>query len=659
MKKRLSQVISLTVIVAMLLSMASVTVFANNGYTINTGNGGLVPAGELLFEETFDGTGTYDTTTEVTFGDAGTLGNKTVKLSSGTAVEGDGVIAFGNASSSSKVTLAYKDDYIAKLATGTRTITFNFKIGDPSKNVETLYRSRAIGSTNIGANILYRGGSKFRAYYGTGSSTYQEFGAKAVADKWYTIKIIENWDTNTYDIWLDGEWVVKNLAFNGTDPTTTTTSHYLYELAVNTGQTFTIDDLRIYAEPAGRTTYAAENFEKYAAGTDLTAIPGLTNRTTLTANAVAVEDGKAMQVSKGQQVLLSGYEILAGSPTTSSSILTDRRKLGIAFDFSTADVSSSEEREIASTTDRNRANPGAKLLLKGSDIITYDVNGAKHIIYPNVYPNQKYHIEMYSDITAHTKVSDSEWTRQGTYSVYVDGVCRASGLDWRFHTALSSYQGAHNLGMAMTTDLKSVTAATTFTYDNIVIYTDEREEVMEDVMIAVKANAAAVKTGAATFALPASTKAGYTVSWASDSDTIAVDNGTAVVTYPDEAKKVTLTATVADANNEYAVSRKIWVNLPSKYDTELSAEDGVVTGTVTVNMSTVEGYNGGKAILAIYDSSDRVVDVKYIDAVDGTATVTSDKITEAGNYTAKLFFLNISNVKPFTKRIQPYSFEVK
>lgn len=662
MKKRLSQVISLTVIVAMLLSMAGATVLAKNSHTVGTTAGSLVPAAEVLFSENFNAI-TNGTAVAVndTFGNASYTQLYVPTANGVVKVVGDGTDNYLSVSASSDgatkgaFRLRASD---ANVFTGKYTTEFKFMLPyDKAEADCTIFCNMGgIGLTAkeyYGARVKYYGDNKFQVFDGTTGSNVAD--NKILQGVWYNVKVVTDITNDKWTLYLNGNPLFRDKKLHSKSGTDNMLTPFY---GANFKGTIYYDDIVMYREPVGRTTYSAEDFAGYGAGRDWSTfentafVGGNYLPTSYKANAVDAYDTWLQGMNLAPAKLFTNGKIangkmqLGGTGKQSVVLLNEysnnhyiSQDMAVSFTFNTTNAATNHD-EIYRMRENAGKTGGIRLQLNQRNLIA-DSNPSV-ILMSGIKDNTDYRITVVSDFSAKT------------YSVYVDGVCIGTGLAHKVYTGTDTYS---NNGRPLEITL-AATAPTCY-YDDLVIYTDAREDVMATAMAAAKANAAVVKEGEASFALPASATAGYTVSWSSDNAAIAVADGTANVTYPEAATKVTLTATVADANNEYAIERKLVVNVPSKYDTEVSAKDGVVTGTVTVNDLAGEGYNGGTAILAIYDSSDRVVDVKYIGAVNGTATVTSDKITEAGNYTAKLFFLNLSNVKPFTKRIQPYSFEVK
>lgn len=645
--KNFKRFLGTAVTLIMVLTVSVVPAMAKNSYTVGTTQTSLKAATEILFYEDFN-----DKTTDASITTSDYLGNasgNSIKVQAATGVqiagnESDKYLKITGTSSATG-TFALKES-TGNVFKGTYTTEFKFMIPDVTNtSVKRIFANRgAVGTTQkdrYGLRLGINDDKKF-AYTQVGS-TYQELhSTQLTSGVWYNVKIVTDFENRKYSLYINGRNFLSENAFNYKDNFDSENLDNMLEplRVADVNGTIYYDDIIMYREPVGRTTYSAEDFSGYSADNNWTTatskydtwlegmdyVPAKQNTY---GKIDSVNDRLIMGGYTGKQsvALLNGYQ-------NNKNI---SKKMAVSFTFTPTDGDGSYG-AIYQLREYNGNNPGVFLILNGGSFIA-DTNDGGIVLLSGIEDNTPYNF---------TIAADSETK---TYSVYIDGVCVGSNLEFKFDGTNAYSDNGRPFEVNLTT------GAPECYYDNIVIYTDEREAVMTTAMDSAKTSYSTVSQEQTTFSLPSSTNAGYTLSWSSDNAAIALDGNNATVTYGDEAQSVKLTATVKDASNQFAIERSLVVKVPSKYEVNVVAEDGVVSGTVKVNGTAFEGYNDGWAILAVY-SNGVMVDCKKVDVVNGEATVTLDKISDKGSYSARLFLWKKDVIKPITQSATQVEFVI-
>lgn len=661
--KNFKKILCLAIAMIIASSLAVVPAMAKNHYTVGTTSDSLKIVKEVLFYEDFNAKQSGAVAINDTMG----TNNLVVHGATGASVAGSGedkyLVVTGN--SSTKGAFSIKDP-TGTVFTGVYTTEFKMMVPEIDGFSSTFFTHRAAINASLrdfrGARMTLKtdGNSemKFHSFKGTTETKLNDTVVKQGV--WYNVKVITDFTNNTYTVYINGMNIANDWAFHATNDGKNTNMMEAFRTENVIGTVY-YDDIVMYREPTGRMTYSAEDFSGYSADRDWTsfentAFVGATNMpTSYNPDAVDMWDtwlegilySPVKQNAYGKIDAANDRLVLGGHSEKQSVVLLDKyrkndgksEKMAVGFTFTPSDGDGYYD-SFYQMRDNYGTNPGVRLQLSSNMFIADTGSGPVRLM-SGVEDNKAYNFVIASDSTT------------ATYSVYIDGVCVGNNLAFKFANGQTSY---NNHGRPFEVNLAN--SAPVCYYDDLVIYTDAREDVMATAMATAKTNAAAVSTGAATFALPASTTDGYTVAWASNNEAIAINNGTATVVYPEKAQKVTLAATVKDTNNEYVIERKFVVNVPSKYDVSLTENDGVVTGTVTVNASSFEGYNDGWALLAAYKGN-QMVSAKKVNVINGTGTVELDKITEAGSYSARLFVWKENILKPIINNIAPIDFVIE
>lgn len=377
--------------------------------------------------------------------------------------------------------------------------------------------------------------------------------------KWYTVKFVTDMAAQTYDCYINGVLEAENLMFKGRyDNASVTVSNigrpfaFLEKAGLGTLDVY-YDDLNIYTEPSGRRLITADDFSGYA--TDVTYAPRVSD---LFAGMRIIDTSGAQPT--GIKVSAANERI----ETNGAAILTaygsnHLKKLITEFDFMPT-VINVDQGKIYSAADRGGNAYGIELYLTADNRFVASTEAGDVVLYEGVQANQSYSFKVYADLTKTFEVNynGTVMQRPGMYDIYINGKCAGAGLQFKY--TKKDFANLTNLGRIFGIGTSAASEATY--YDNIAIYTDEREEVLSAAANALMSLCNEGDLSAAQITLPDSAMEGYTVFWTSSDETV-INPQTGEVAHGDAEQKVTLTATVSDTGNQHSVSGAYEINVTS------------------------------------------------------------------------------------------------
>lgn len=672
LKRSLSIMLSL----ALIASFCAMPVWARNDFSVGNAEDSLIKTPLTTFdlnntevqgkafEETFDATRwkaekenvaapMQTTTTEDYYGTGGGRYNKGMKATVNT---GAYITPQGYLYLQGSATAAAEFDLLQASASG------NVNIAEPGKvtTVDFKFMLDEIGECPFFYYMGYnRGGMANYAgirmeINSEGKLTvHSDSGNAATAalkpDKWYNMKIVLDFTgvdsqnvaaTNAkQSIYINGSCIAKDIKLYKANKNLNYFTKYAFYSQVKTPVYF--DDFRIYTEPTGRTTYSAENFSGYSEDVQWQGNDGSVD-SWWEGFEFAPFGGESAKIdaTNGRLVSEAGSTVVVGhyAETTKS------KKLNVSFDYTPTNVSV-DSGTVYVSRDQSAYNSGVTIRLMAGGILQALTDDNGYVtLKTDMKSNQTYKFTICTDISENTCSSNNgtDGVRAGHYSVYVDGECVGAKLKYPYSG--ENYKKSPNLGRPFEVT-RGATAPTSY-YDNFVVYTDEREYVLDDAFGAVKESGETLKGGINTFSLPTGS-AEYPVAWTSSSDAIAINGNSATVTRGAQAQTVTLTAVAADADNAFSITRTIDIEVPGIPAPSIG--EIVRDGNTTSVTATLQGaYDGTQIIAAVYDSNYKMlgVDMAVTDGTTASATVRLENLP-AGTYTTRLFVLDsLKSLKP-------------
>ena len=661
--KKIVKLLSLVTTVVMMLSLFAVPAMAETAPVYHNSFGlarirvpadtGIVETNMLGIKETFDGQ-------PPAIGQTKYWGDATYKFSNYTnATVEDGVLKMAGTGGSRY----YWDATTGFLNEGNdphfniSAVSFSFMCPTLG-NVEQLYRGMFSTTANIFAT---NGGPYINIWkYDTDGKYYLTYGVDInnrcmpiEAGRWYRLTIIMNKATKTFDMFVDGVMVRDDASFSNIGSSTQINGGLCSHRFYSAEGAVWYDDIMTYSIPEGKYVYFAEDFSGMVGRTaDNARNPWYySNSTDMSAfsNAVVAKDADGNAAitltgtSEGQAVMRLGASPNVGYGSTVG------RKGAVSFRFKTASTDT-DANLFCQRIDGN--SYGVDLWLSGTNLKT-SLGGMNPIttLKTDIKADTWYSVIVDVDFTDINVASKTG----GHWAVYLaeDGgeyECLAMDVPYNWHkTAATGNYAVYNMGRAFEAYVYYVDGKTSsVTYDDIMLYDDVREDILLVAGQSLTGEENALSTADREIAKP-ETQTGYALNWSADGTEI-VENDTVTFGTAEAEKTYSITVVNEDtnANNQVTETRKFTITIPRMYVTNVSASNGVATGTVTVNANDVtdEGYADGLAILAVYDSTNKLVVAKPLDVTEGTANFSTDAITEAGDYTAKLFFMVDGKLKP-------------
>ena len=671
---KFKKTVSILLAVMMLASMLQITGMAKNAYTVGTTDESLVTVREILFHEDFNSieAGTAIESGQLLGDDAyyqmkaGV--NKTVEVrgngsdnylylrGAGDINPETGAESFTNEAKHKAAfylsTFVNEEDPEKSSTgkfTGTYVTEFRWKQTEGETGLDAIF-CQTTSADKYGTRLsLDTGGLKYRNG-STATAVIANSKTFAVSGVWHNAKVVTYMGTQKYDLYIDNRLIVSGANFmHNTDIATAGVTEFARIFRVRGVMTaICYDDITIYREATDRTVWAAEDFSGYAETRDwktwqnpelattqyVTYDPNTVDKydtllegmelfgTVVKLNGVIDSETDELKMTAGGKVILDGY----------SGVTKAKDGAGVSFKFR-AEKPLESHGTVFRMSEGNAKNTGVFLTLSaGAFMVKVGQNEYQQIL-PGVQANRDYHFTFWCDRTS------------GKFSVYIDGKCVASGMDFVRHTNPSTgdLYSFNDMARMLEIGLNSTITGACY-YDDFEFFYDKRDNIAQKAMMALNEEEGLVDSiaaGAQTVTFPgiADGYAGYTLNWTS-SDNDAINPETGAVNIGFAEKYVTLTAEVTDANSEYTLKRNITVRVPAAL--ELVARWDKATNKVVCNSKTLKGnYDGSKLLLAIYDAGDKFVDVKLGEIASGTASIElSTAGLPAGKYTIKAFALD-------------------
>lgn len=486
---------------------------------------------------------------------------------------------------------------------------------------------------------------------------------------WYTLKIVNNLDTDSYDLYLNGVLVANDAGY--CDGKFYADSFSRPFMMKTEGNKVYIDDIKMYKEVVGRQTFAADDFSSYSTDaaynstTELREFGGfaLYPRNGYQAAVKVDALNQRAELSAGAY-LFAGFAKTWNQPdNTLTDSLIGKKQISVEFDFTPTAETIGDFYQISDAVGTHyglilSADKGvisAKIGAEG-DVTPSSAN--RGVTLASFVANETYRVKVYVDLdkkftqnlTGNSNESHNiEHTRSGKADIYIDGKLVGSELPLRYNCGSSSNASYDitNLGRPFAANGG---ASATYYIDNLAVYTDVRNKVLSTALNSVEKT-----VSSKTFELPASTVDGYAITWSSNSDAIAISGNTATVTTGTETQKVTLTASVADSSNEFAVAGKVDVTVAPDYevyvrfiDGEGNTVNGPAAETKLYSITFYDNYSSGKEVdlfAAVYNSDKSMSICKLVRDVTSGKVNTIETALESGQ-SVRAFVLTDNTLAP-------------
>ncbi len=376
---------------------------------------------------------------------------------------------------------------------------------------------------------------------------------------WYTLKTVIDTNGKTYSVFLNGSLCVKDEPFADTSTDWAGTGIDLpFMMTTQDSGAIKYDDIKIYREPDGRTTYYANDFNNYPTEEEW---KGATSynppRYSLFAGVAGL--GLANTQSKGGKIYARNNALVTeyrgGSGGAFAGFIRMDKNMTIDTDIT---VKSFED-------DSYQDNYATVLTLTstGADGIRFAVSKDGKFIYHYYNRTIPYMPTILSNITLDEPHRITLYMDFETYTcdLYIDGklVANKQNLLYTMGEKGKSLYLKDGEDMTIGLGYHKESPTTDITYDNLRIYKDIREEVFSAAAKELKGMFSGTYKPKGEIALPSSVSGidGYGIRWVSDSDVvkIASDGFTATVVPRAEETVVNLTAAVSDANKECTLTK--------------------------------------------------------------------------------------------------------
>lgn len=672
MSKNLKKLTALVLSIAVLATM-SLSAMAMPSFTLDTATTGLMPVKEILFAEDFSSStdlGVQNATWGASSGGQNTLSVISRTGSSDSTKNFLWVNNVGNEQYyKAKSETAFKGDYTIEFkfnktvnhSNGATCDNMFFGAGYTDGSNEYLAINLGIGADDKpyyvnaeGTKVPFITNTKawtagFDIYSNwtwdegdwaskTSSTVTAEFGRNTAS--WYTVKVDVNTQAGTYDVYLNGALCVENAAFiPAADIDWADTGinlPYVMEADYNVGVRYVYDDLCIYRDYAGITNIYAEDFNEYAEAKSWTS--GSLNKTGVAGLGIANIVGKSGTITATEGELVAAYNGSQSGAIANGLIADDN--VTIDLDFTVSGIPADASENWVPVIGITGAPNGGGIVFKVDEsgrlgFHWYNETGAAVSSLGTVTLNEKHDLTLHVDFTT------------GKYTLYVDGaliLCKEN-LSKNASQAANIVNGE---GYSIVLGHKDAATATV-AYDNIRVYKDAREEVMEEIPAELSKIFVNDNFVMKQVVLPDSIAGyeGYKVSWSTEADSnvqIGEDGKTATVYQTTNNQNIKLTATVTDANGEYATSRNFTVRVVAGANNIIS-DNGADTITATGRQTPA----GSILYLAVYDeSTGKLVGLVPSETISNntiTATYDYSKLV-AGTYYAKAMLLDKASIAP-------------
>jgi len=673
MSKNLKKMTALAMSIIVLATM-SLSAMAMPNYTFDTDEtDGLMPVKEVLFAEDFNGSADLGVANAVWGASSGGSNTLSVISRTGSSDSTKNFLWVNNVGDEqyykAKSDTAFKGDYTIEFkfnktvnhSTGATCDNMFFGAGYTDGTNENLAINLGIGADDKpyyvnaeGTKVPFITNTKawtagFDIYsnwtWDEGDWTNQksntvtaEFGRNTAS--WYTVKVDVNTQAGTYDVYLNGALCVEDAAFipaagiNWAD--TGINLPYVMEADYNVGVRYVYDDLCIYRDYEGITNIYAEDFNEYAEAKSWSS--GSLNKTGIAGLGIANIVGKSGTITATGNQLVATYNGSESGAIANGLIADDN--VTIDLDFTVSGVPESASGNWVPIVGITGAPNGGGIVFKVDEsgrlgFQWYNELNAAVSSLGTVTLNEKHDLTLHVDFTT------------GKYTLYVDGnliLCKEN-LSKNSSLAANIVNGE---GYAILLGHKDKVTASV-AYDNIRVYKDAREEVLEELSAELSKIFVNDNFVMKQVVLPDTITGfdGYKVSWSTEADSnvqVGADRKTATVKQTTNNQNIKLTATVTDANGEYAVSRNFTVRVVAGANNIIS-DNGAGTITATGRQTP----QGSILYLAVYDdSTDALVGLVPAETISNntiTATYDYSKLT-AGTYYAKAMLFDKATIAP-------------
>ena len=680
--KVLKKIMALAMCVIPALGAMGITAFAAPSYTFETGGStGLVPATQVLFEESFNGTEDLGTNNAV-WGKNSTYPLTVISRTS-TSNSSKGYLWVNNTGGQQYYKLksenAIKGIYTTEFKFNK---TVNNTVGSSSAS-NMFFGAGYTGDTNESYAIqlfidendkpYYIGSDNSKQYFftdtavwtGGGCNFYRDWSwnegswlnktsstaaTGAENEDWYTVKIVADTQNAVYSVYLNGVLCVKDAAFipQSGQSWSETGINMPYIMASDSavGIRYVYDDLKLYREPMGYTTVYANDFNSYNdskvwSGSDknYSGIAGLGLA------AFGGKGGKTLTASS-DGTLASAFDGATGKGGAIILGPVAQNNMTVETDFSVNDFTEDAHSDKWATVlvlGSSSKGEGARIAVnKEGEIGIGYYQAASPIMLSRITLNENHHIALCADFT------------KSTYDLYLDGklILENQGLTRRSNVKILS--GA-DLMIALGYHENAPT--TTVKYDNLKIYTDGRDDAFSNAKAQLKDIFPGSSYIMKEVTLPSEIN-GYSIKWSADEGAnlaVAADGKTAAVTQTSAKQAVTLRAEITDGANGYTAVRNVNVTIPA-------GPNAGINNDAENKKITAEARNvpsGTVLMLAIY-SDNKLVGIATKTTTDSEKKAEIDYSKYAdGSYSVKAFLLkNSVGIEPYCSAAGPVRFTV-
>ncbi len=411
-----------------------------------------------------------------------------------------------------------------------------------------------------------------------------------IANRWYNLKIVTDMNSHTYDTYLDGVIVADDIPFVSGKFSDETSMNRTF--MVKASAEIHIDNMRIYKEPVGRRTFAADDFsgrEKITyplESTESEATAGgewnkyywqnsfaglnLHRRYLHASNGTMFQKNVYIDTENERAVVGANAAIKTyvarikdnpGNDLIIADSLASQRQLVVEFDFT---PTAATVGNICTITDGNNAQYGFMLYYQDNSFyvragkegeITSDNRVNRVVLSTEQKENQPYHIKVFVDIdkTFTQIVGGTSYTRHGKANVYIDNKLVGFELPLQYKADANDIT---ELCMPFAIGQGEV-PTDTYYIDNLAVYSDAREKVLSTAISdLMAANMEMEKIN-----LPTSSNSDYTLTWESMTKDIVGDDGL-IYSRINKDQKATFKVTVTDKSGQHTVSETVDIIVP-------------------------------------------------------------------------------------------------
>lgn len=543
-------------------------------------------------------------------------------------------------------------------------VDMNFKLsGGTEKAYKTILES-GVGVTftddqsktttgRLGALIARNANGKLTYTYFNGTSnTTVDTGIVISNDQWYNLSVLIDIPGKGFSVWVNGRKIVDKTNGLYLDVTSIADKDYSYTTTwhtfridsnqssyASTNKMITVDDIKIYYEPTGYEKFWAEDFSavKGQSVTAEAAFYGDNNTYNSWANSSVNSEGVLVAASESSSTWAT-FRVGTNKNNDSANNVGTAYAAKLDFMVPTKAALTSGTKNILIMRG-DGSNGGFRAVI--------DTSGK--LFGCEIEPGAWYTLVMYADIT-NIDYTNKTGAKGAAYLAKRGEALKCVAPELAFNFKADSTTGGDKLYRPFEYNI----AKSTVYFDNIAIYKDVREA---DLSAAAKTfgNTNALGTNNKTITIPTNATNGYKLSWTKDNTAVTADE--TAVFEGTEAKTVTYTASAADKDDAYTLTRTFDITIPAKYALGLTASGSQSTAEITVNANDEDedGYKNGLAILALYQ--DNVLKKTTIAKVtDGKANLSYDPKSE-GTFTAKLFLWMNDTLKPLASKTNTFTYK--